>query len=416
MWSKLRGLQAQIILWTILPLTLLLIGISFTGIYSHQQSMRTLVEERDRNLVLAYASLVSEELTRRLVALQELAAQEAFRHLELTAVQDALGRDASTRRMFQGRIALLDDQGNVLAAGESMAEWQQNGFLQELTGRVVASGQPAFSPVTQPGDEGAFLVGVPVTNDHDVVTGVLVGCMAIGELRLEEILAQTQVGRRGAIYLTDAEGHIICHPDPSQRGQEVSSMLSQIESPAERAGSGFLQGSDGQELVIAYAIVPQTGWKVVVQEPWEDVVAPVLRYSQLTPVIIIAAMVMSVLAIIFGMRYIIRPLQALGQQARRLAWGDFSATETPVGGVGEIEDLRLTLDQMADQLQEYQNSIRDYLAFLTRGQEEERRRLARELHHSEPHRPGTADRDGSESIGQRPRPGGSPPGRVEGDG
>lgn len=64
MWKKLRGLQAQIILWTILPLTLLLIGISFTGIYSHQQSMRTLVEERDKNLALAYASLVGEELTR----------------------------------------------------------------------------------------------------------------------------------------------------------------------------------------------------------------------------------------------------------------------------------------------------------------------------------------------------------------
>jgi len=83
---------------------------------------------------------------------------------------------------------------------------------------------------------------------------------------------------------------------------------------------------------------------------------------------------------IFGLRYITRPLQALGRQSRRLAWGDFSATETPVGGVAEIEDLRLALDQMADQIQEYRAGMRDYLAFITRGQEEERRRLARELH------------------------------------
>jgi methyl-accepting chemotaxis protein len=57
----------------------------------------------------------------------------------------------------------------------------------------------------------------------------------------------------------------------------------------------------------------------------------------------------SLLAMIFSLRYITRPLQALGRQARRLAWGDFSATETLLGGVAEIEDLRFALDQMADQ-------------------------------------------------------------------
>ncbi len=364
MWSKLRGLQAQIILWTILPLTLLLIGISFTGIYSHQQSMRTLVEERDRNLALAYAGLVSEELSGHLIALQELAAQEAFRHLEVPALQDVLAEDTAAYRMFQGRIALLDAQGNVLAANEWVMDWQGDRFLQELARQVAVSGQPAFSPVAEIGGKESFLLGVPVT--YDQATGVLAGAVGVDELRLERILAQVQVGKRGAIYLTDGEGRIIYHPDPSQLGLDT--------------GSIFHPGRDDQEVAIAYAAVPQTGWQVIVQEPWEDVLAPILRYSQLTPVIIVAATLMSLLATAFGLRYIIRPLQALGQQALRLAWGDFSATETPVGGVGEIEDLRLALDQMADQLQEYQTSIRDYLAFLTRGQEEERHRLARELH------------------------------------
>ena len=30
-----RGLKIQIILWTVLPLTLVLIGVAFTGVYSH---------------------------------------------------------------------------------------------------------------------------------------------------------------------------------------------------------------------------------------------------------------------------------------------------------------------------------------------------------------------------------------------
>lgn len=366
MWSKLRGLQAQIILWTILPLTLLLIGISFTGIYSHQQSMRTLVEERDKNLALAYASLVSEELNSHLVALQGLAVQEAFRHMELSALPDVLARDTVAHRIFQGRIALLDAQDNVLAAGDWATNWQQDRFLQELAKRVTASGQPVFWPVSEVSDERSFLAGVPVTDGYGRVTGALVGSVNVNELGLETILTQVQVGRRGVIYLTDGEGRIIYHPDPSQLGHE--------------AGSISQPGRDDQEVVIAYGAVPQTGWKVVIQEPWEDVITPIMRYSQITPFIMITATFVSLLAIVFGLRYITRPLQALGRQARRLAWGDFSATETPVGGVAEIEDLRLALDQMADQIQGYRAGMRDYLAFITRGQEEERRRLARELH------------------------------------
>jgi len=366
MWSKLRALQAQIILWTILPLTLLLIGISFTGIYSHQQSMRTLVEERDRNLALVYANLISEGLNRRLVALQELATLEAFRHLEVPVLPDVLAGDTATHRMFQNHIALLDAQGNVLAADGWVMDWQQDRFLQELAERITASGQSTFSPVAEVGGEASFLAGVPVADGYGPVTVVLVSSVTLRDLGLEKILAQVQVGKRGAIYLTDGEGRIIYHPDPSQLGLDT--------------GSIFQPGRDDQEMVITYAAVPQTGWQVVVQEPWEDVVAPIMRYSQITPFIMIMATFVSLLAMIFGLRYITRPLQALGRQARSLAWGNFSATETPVGGVAEIEDLRLALDQMADQIQEYRAGMRDYLAFITRGQEEERRRLARELH------------------------------------
>jgi signal transduction histidine kinase len=105
-----------------------------------------------------------------------------------------------------------------------------------------------------------------------------------------------------------------------------------------------------------------------------------MRYSQVTPLILLLATVLSLMAVFFGVRNIIRPLQALSEQAGRVAWGDFAAVEKPEGGVQEIKDLHRTLTQMADQIRRYQAGMRDYIAAITRGQEEERKRLARELH------------------------------------
>jgi signal transduction histidine kinase len=98
------------------------------------------------------------------------------------------------------------------------------------------------------------------------------------------------------------------------------------------------------------------------------------------PLVAALAVIVSLLTLYYGVRAIARPLQALGQEAERVAWGDFGATSTPVGGVQEIEDLRRTLDQMARRIQSYQSGMHDYIAAITQGQEEERRRLARELH------------------------------------
>jgi signal transduction histidine kinase len=119
---------------------------------------------------------------------------------------------------------------------------------------------------------------------------------------------------------------------------------------------------------------------VLVEEPWHEVIGPVLRYSQFMPLVAVLAAIVSVLALYYGIRSIVRPLQKLGQQADRVAWGDYEATDTSVGGVEEIEDLRRTLAQMAGRIKSHQRGMHDYIATITQGQEEERKRLARELH------------------------------------
>jgi two-component system sensor histidine kinase UhpB len=118
----------------------------------------------------------------------------------------------------------------------------------------------------------------------------------------------------------------------------------------------------------------------VIEEPWESVSNPLLNTTQLAPLAFVPVLILSVIALWFGARRIVQPLQSLEDRAAKLAWGDFQAIEKPVEGIEEINRLQRTLIHMAHKVKVAQQGLRGYISAITTGQEEERRRLARELH------------------------------------
>ena len=105
-----------------------------------------------------------------------------------------------------------------------------------------------------------------------------------------------------------------------------------------------------------------------------------ISFVEILPGFLLFVALLGLLAVSFGVTNVLRPLQELDKRAARVAWGDFDAVKEPVGGVQEMDDLRVTLAQMADRIRAYQTGMRDYLSAVTQAQEEERARLARELH------------------------------------
>jgi signal transduction histidine kinase len=381
---RLRGLRVQIVLWMILPLTLVLIGVAFTGVYSHEQAMRDLVAERDQALAAVSARQVRDTVEVRTMALEALATEQAFHHQD-PAGQRALLADAGTLDgLFAGELVLVDELGNLLAVGKSPPAWVKSEGLPGPARTVMARQGVAATALSDTSlEEHAFLLATPVYDQTGTTFGVLAGPVLMSSLELEEVLSQVQVGEHGVAYLVDDAGQILASV-PSERAWSSLAGHTGLEEALQDIGSGatLCYSPQGERMTLAYAPVDYAGlgWRVLVEQPWREVIGPVLRYSQFMPLVAALAVIVSLLTLYYGVRAIARPLQALGQEAERVAWGDFGATSTPVGGVQEIEDLRRTLDQMARRIQSYQSGMHDYIAAITQGQEEERRRLARELH------------------------------------
>lgn len=113
---------------------------------------------------------------------------------------------------------------------------------------------------------------------------------------------------------------------------------------------------------------------------WQSATDPALELTLVAPLALIAPLLFAFAALWFGARQIVRPLQHLESKAAAVASGDFEAIKESVGGISEVQHLQAELAEMAEKVQAAQVGLHDYIGAITSAQEEERLRLARELH------------------------------------
>jgi signal transduction histidine kinase len=339
------------------------------------QETRRLVGERDERAVRAASVGLAERVYNQIMALRTLADRlsDGVPFSQLTAESDFLFEQ------FDGGVAFFDPQQNLIASAPSNEVWKQRPFAHELLDYLGQGPGPVFSPLVQdaPTHGVVLFIAIPSAR-HNVIA---MGALSPQQLGIPSLVSGLQATKRASAFLIDLNGQLIYHTDESLIGQDWSKHPGAAEALRGESGSYYRRLSpDNLEYVIAYTNVDPIGWGLVVEEPWVDVISPLMRASEYVQYILLAAGLLAAVALFFGVRSIVGPLQMLDKQAARLGWGEFEAIEEPVGGIAEIQALQATLIEMAEQVQSYQAGMRGYLAALTQGQEEERKRLARELH------------------------------------
>ena len=368
-----RGLT-QLFAVTVLPLTLLLLLIAFGGVNMHQQDMRALVGERDERAVQSSAAALQSELHHRMSTITSMAVL-ASRNLtfdEIFATTNDLTVD------FNGGIAFLDSDGRLLATTNNQPFWDS--VSQNAQGISFASSldaNPVFSaPILDPTSKGLFVIVSAYSASRNVIVA---GAFSPESLAAETLSTTYPAGSHVTIYLLDN----------SRRVLFVSGALAQDNLEPNHPGvAEGLSGKSGvlyvkketAEHVVAYSPIEIAGWALITEEEWEMVVSPCLQLTQMAPLVLVPAFILALIALWFGAKQIVQPLQKLETKAAALAWGDFEAIKESVGGITEVKHLQLELTEMSRKVQAAQEGLRDYIGAITSAQEEERLRLARDLH------------------------------------
>jgi signal transduction histidine kinase len=181
------------------------------------------------------------------------------------------------------------------------------------------------------------------------------------------------------VWAIEPGGQRLYGAGPFSTGGDPAQHPGVVQAWRGEAGAAYIP-THGSEHVVAYAPVDIVGWALLIEEPWEAVENPLLRRTQLAPLFLIPVLAFALLLVWLGFRRIVDPLRALAAQSRDLGRGQYAAIEQPVGGIAEIQHLQSELVRMARQLQAAEHSLRGYANMVVHGQEDERRRLARELH------------------------------------
>ena len=364
-----RGSTLQLLGVIILPLALLVLLFALGSTWLHQRAMREMVGDRDELAVRAAAGALGTEVHHRSSAVQGLVLR-ANESDDLAA--EILSSYAFLAQDFDLGLALFTPKGELLAFSGDAGFWES---MENDRGFFVDTSQMVIVHEIQIGRQSAILFSA-LSSDKTVMA---VGAVTAQAFSMHVVASALPAEREARIFIVNSD-HVLVYQSGSSIYDGDPAYHPGVENALAGESGTFYMNSRGVEHVVSYSSVPALGWALVMEEPWEAVATPVLETTRIAPLVLVPLLLITLAGLWFGARQIVQPLRDLEKKSASLAWGDFSGIEEPVGGIAEIRHLQAELSNMAQKVQAAQRSLRDYIGVITDAQEEERRRLARELH------------------------------------
>lgn len=408
-------MQKRILIAVVISVFTILVSFGVVSILRVQDSIERSYKDR-----LYIATLLSKEIDHifeeNLTRLYDISLSDKidFEDGDWAPEREAL-KAAYIYSLFTDGVFLLDANGNMIMS----YPYRENKMLNLLSNSYVAKAMSERRPVisniyTEPqtGKKAIFAL-VPLKNRYGDVVGAAGGCIDPTNSILTRILQTVQMADSSHyIEVIDSNEIVVAADRPSRifehhdHGGALGRMIKEKRSGIRICNHGLsnihLPGRTRD--VLAFVPIETAPWGVIFGQSEQEIIAPSRRL--MTDFIILAILFIGS-SVLFGVgvtRNIVKPIRSLTMAANRIARGDLSE---PVENIGteEVAVLARSFETMRQRLSDSLKSIQAYserlekrvyertiqleekqrqneklLKKLISSQEDERKRIARELH------------------------------------
>ncbi len=373
------------ILWIVLG-ALLLVSVTPLWLY-HRQALR-LSEEKLQDTERVQQSEITRSLANETVQFEQGLRQQLLSQRQVLAVTgwiqnvDDPVHSPQLSRLLQDFVESNPDILYVTAvsreakgptAGSVSAD--RDPFVDAALKRAFQLSLQGFDSVSAPFASGqdnrpALVMSVPLFADGQF-SGMLAAVVSLE--RLQARLRDASVRDR-TVYIVDARGQIVAYPDPHEMvpGQNVTStspLAKQFEElPQELHATqttNFVvpnQDKRGKkvEMIGTYSTIPELRWAVIAQRSLDNarVDAGVMELtSEALQFVVGVTFVALLLGYLFALR-ITRPIRGLVESTRAISRAEFHE-RVPVTGAAEISELAETFNNMAGDIEEFVDKLKE---------------------------------------------------------
>lgn len=381
-FGQVRTLRAYALLGVVLPLTLVLLVLTGGGVFVYQRVLTLILMERQRQWANVAAISVSEVVDGYARVLEALAGNPDLLDSSRQVRAEVLDSAAEALDVFNAGVAAASPDGRILTyAPKSAAALVEKLPLEDLLRSVEREQAPVFSDLLTDSvnRRDYILVAVPIQSEAGQTAGALVGGVYLESALLSKPISKLRIGQDGFAYLVDQRGRVMYHPLVEEIGADYSRRSFVVQAIHGGVESALIDDTSGQKVFAASIPVAGTGWVLIVQETQQSALAPVHIYNL---GLLVAGLIVVLIVFVISwrsVRRLVSPIHLLGQQTARLANGE-SLEVFSQSGIQEIDALEEAFVRMGQQVVAYRAGLRRYLDAMTQSIEDERRRIARELH------------------------------------
>jgi len=303
--------------------------------------------------------LLLADQTAALLQLYALDVESAFAYFAtLDAKAAASGSVALVaHRLGLRHFSIIDDKDRVLTdiradpmPGKAFDSATITGLMPLMYDKI------AFSPVMA--DSG----GQPTIFLVQRLDEKRIAMAALSTDYLVQLQSTISFGEQGYAAVVDQKGNVIAHPNDAWRTaikniaalDPVGRMLEK-----KRGVTTFYSPAMKEKVVAGYTTVPETGWGVMVAQPYRELVANAEDVKHVALFLVFCGIVAAaMISWIFADR-LTRPLDAVRTTARRIAGGKLNSRVPPLPQLtsSDLRELAEDFNEMADRIQNDQKTL-----------------------------------------------------------